>query len=48
MEKQKALGEPLHLLRCLGELCVMYVNEKHRDFVAMMDDAEDVWGDYDD
>lgn len=35
----------VHLARCVGELTVMYAQEKLRDFEAMMDDAEDVWGD---
>lgn len=33
---------PIHLMRCMGELAVMYANEKYREFAAMMDDALDV------
>ena len=35
----------VNLARCVGELTVMYAQEKIRDFEAMMDDAEDCWGD---
>lgn len=45
METIKEPSGPIHLLRCVGELCVMYAQEKVRDFKAMIDDAEDVWGD---
>lgn len=38
---------PLHLTRCFGELALMYCNEKYREFVAVMDDALDVWGEDD-
>lgn len=52
MEKQHSserLGTPLHLVRCLGELCYFYALEQYRAFADMMDDALDVdFGDGDD
>lgn len=35
----------LHTARCLGELAVMYVQEKVRDFKSLLDD--DPWPDDD-
>lgn len=42
--KNSEHGGPFHIFRCIGQLAVMYANEQYRAFVAMMDDAEDVWG----
>lgn len=44
MEKFKYNITPLHLVRCLGELCVMYAQEKALQFGDFIDDAMDVYG----
>jgi len=44
MEKLENNKSPLHLVRCLGELCVMYAHEKTRQFNNFVDDAMDVYG----
>jgi hypothetical protein len=33
---------PIHIARCMGQLAVMYAQERYRAFVAMMDDATDI------
>jgi len=33
---------PIHIVRCMGQLAVMYVNERYRAFADMLDDALDV------
>lgn len=45
LKNRSEFSSPFHLIRCIGELAVMYANEKYRAFVDMMEDAEDVWGD---
>ncbi len=45
--KNNEIGGPFHIVRCIGQLAVMYANEKYRDFVSMMEDAENVWEDID-
>ena len=39
MEKDKYIREPLHLVRCMGELAIMYLVEK----LIEVDDALDVF-----
>ncbi len=38
---------PFHLVRCMGQLTLMYCNEKLREFETAMEDALDVWGEDD-
>lgn len=46
MEKSEILKSPspLHLVRCMGELAVMYAQEKTSQLNDFMDNAMDVWG----
>lgn len=48
MESEPYVRGPFHLLRCMGQLTVMYAAEKLRDFADMIDDAENWQSESDD
>lgn len=44
MERDRNIQGPLHIVRCIGELTVMYVqHEILRPLSEAFDDALDVW-----
>lgn len=36
--------QPVHLLKCAGDLLIMFAQEKLRELIEIPEEAEDVWG----